>query len=178
MINAVFLDRDGVINAAVVRDGKPYPPTSADDMVVLPGVAVALKLLKQLGYLTIVVTNQPDIARGHTSALEVDAINQALIAQLEIDAFMVCPHDDGENCHCRKPKAGMLLDAAREWNIDLSGSFMVGDRWRDIECGQNAGVRTFFIDYGYQERQPLGYDWRIGSLLEAAQFISRLDTSP
>jgi D-glycero-D-manno-heptose 1,7-bisphosphate phosphatase len=172
---AVFLDRDGVINRVVLREKKPYPPASERELEILPGVADALLQLKAAGFLLIVVSNQPDVARGTSSLSVVESINQALGAALPIDEFKMCYHDSSANCACRKPRPGMLLDAAHKWNIDLSRSFMVGDRWRDTEAGQAAGCDTFFIDYGYDEKQPEQVDHRVGSLLEAAKVILTME---
>lgn len=175
MRKAVFLDRDGVLNAAVVRNGLPYPPANAAEMRVIDGVPQAVAALKRMGYLTIVVTNQPDIARGTTSREAVDAINAKLNESIGVDEFRVCPHDSADHCDCRKPKPGLLLQAATDWGIDLSQSFMVGDRWRDVEAGQQAAVRTFFVSCGYAERQPVGYDWAVASLTEAAAIVEQLN---
>lgn len=168
---AVFLDRDGVINQAIVRDGKPYPPSDADHVVVLPGVPAALHSLKAAGYLLIVATNQPDVARGRQTREQVEAIHARLAEQLPIDDFRVCYHDDGDGCGCRKPKPGLMTDAARDHRIDLAASVMVGDRWRDVEAGQRAGCRTVFVDYGYAERRPDRPDVVTASLHEAATWI-------
>lgn len=168
---AVFLDRDGVINAAVLRDGKPYPPACADDVEILPGVAEALARLKRAGYVLVVVTNQPDVARGATSRAAIDAIHARLAAELPLDAIRACFHDDTDRCHCRKPAPGLLLDAARDLDLDLPGSVMVGDRWRDIEAGRAAGCRTVFINANYRERRPGGFDVELSSLAEAAAWI-------
>lgn len=171
MKRAVFLDRDGVINKAVVRDGKPYPPANVSELEILPGVEDALVKLGQAGYLRIVVTNQPDVARGTTTKEAVEEINDFLASRLPLDDFRTCYHDSADRCGCRKPQPGALLSAARMHGIDLEKSFMVGDRWRDVEAGQRAGCRTCFIDYGYAEKQPEKVDFRVGSLLEAAQII-------
>jgi len=170
----VFLDRDGVLNAAVVRGGRPYPPASVAELTLLPGVRDACRVLKAAGFLLIGVTNQPDIARGSTPAETVAAINNALQAELDIDEFGVCPHDDADGCDCRKPKPGLLLRAAARFDIDLSGSFMVGDRWRDIEAGRRAGCRTVFIDYGYDERRPDSPDLVTGSLADIVPELVRV----
>jgi D-sedoheptulose 7-phosphate isomerase len=151
---AVFLDRDGVLNRAVIRDGKPYPPASVAELDIAAGAENALRELKAQGFKLLVVTNQPDLAKGLATQEDVDAINQKLAAALPVDEFFVCPHVDGDNCDCRKPKAGLLLEGARKHHIDLSASFMIGDRWRDVEAGQNAGCRTVLIDQGYQEKHP------------------------
>lgn len=155
MRRAVFLDRDGVINRSLVRAGKPYAPTQASEFELLPGVATALSRLRQHGFLNIVVTNQPDIATGKQRREDLDALHQRLKTELAIDAIKVCCHVDADDCACRKPKPGLLLEAAQEFNIDLGNSFMVGDRWRDIAAGQRAGCKScFFIDYGYTEKGP------------------------
>ena len=171
MQTAVFLDRDGVINKAVVRDGKPYPPANLAEMEILPGVKAALEGLQEAGYLLIVITNQPDVARGTTSKETVEEINEALAAMLPIDEFRTCYHDSVDGCGCRKPQPGALLSAARLHGIDLARSFMVGDRWRDVVAGQRAGCKTCFIDYGYAEKQPELVDFRVASLSEAARII-------
>jgi len=171
MRRAVFLDRDGVINRSIIRAGKPYPPGHMDELEILPGVPEALERLKAAGFALIVVSNQPDVARGTTTRAHVEAINATLARVLPIDGFSMCYHDSGDGCACRKPNPGMLLDAAKERNIDLALSYMVGDRWRDVEAGQRAGCKTFFIHYGYDEKQPDGYDYRVDSLLEASRII-------
>lgn len=171
MKRAVFLDRDGVINRAIIRNGKPFPPEDLTELEILSGVEDALTSLHRAGYLLIVVTNQPDVARGATTQAAVEKINLFLESLLPLDEIRTCYHDSEDLCGCRKPQPGSLLSAARAHGIDLAKSFMVGDRWRDIEAGQRAGCRTCFIDYGYDEKQPNNEDFRVGSLLEAAQII-------
>lgn len=168
---AVFLDRDGVLNRASVLDGRPYPPPDVEHLEILPGVAAALADLKARGYRLIVVTNQPDVARGTLQVADVERIHAQLAEQLPIDEFCSCFHDSADGCTCRKPKPGMLLDAARRWSIDLAQSYMVGDRWRDVDAGNAAGCRAFLIDYGYDERRPAGPFRRVHSLREAADAI-------
>jgi len=169
---AVFLDRDGVLNQAVVRNGIPYPPANAAELVLAPNAKAALQELKEQGFLLLVVTNQPDVAKGITTRAAVDEINRKLASELPVDDVFVCYHQDSDHCDCRKPKPGMLLDGARKHNVDLAGSFMVGDRWRDVEAGQNAGCHTVFIDGGYEERQPARpADATVHSLKEAADWI-------
>ena len=169
---AVFLDRDGVINQSVVKDGKPYPPSSIDEVKILPGVPEALEKLRGAGFLLICVTNQPDVARGTQSKEVVESIHKFLLKSLCLDEILVCYHDDNDRCRCRKPLPGMLMDAARRFSIDLEKSFMVGDRWRDIEAGQNAGCRTVLIEYGYAERGSSSPpDMKVGLLSEAAAWI-------
>ena len=171
MHRAVFLDRDGVLNHAFVREGKPYPPTNLGELEILPGVVEACEALHKAGFLLIVVTNQPDVAQGTLRREVVDAINQAISDQLPLDDIRVCYHNDTDHCPCRKPKPGLLLAAARDWEIDLSASFMVGDRWKDIEAGRRAGCKTIFVDNKYSEKEPLCPDHRVGSLIEAVHWI-------
>lgn len=170
-IRAVFLDRDGVLVRAAVREGKPYPPASVDELEILPGVERALAALSAAGFRLIVVTNQPDVARGTTSREAVEAIHRRLGAALPIDRFITCYHDGGDGCPCRKPRPGMLHAGAAEYGVDLAASYMVGDRWRDVEAGEAAGCRTLFIDYGYAERRPSRFDARVASLEDAARHI-------
>lgn len=172
MRKAVFLDRDGVINRSEVRGGKPYAPTRAEDFELLPGAAKAMAALRAAGWLVIVVTNQPDLATGKQSRASMDAMHQPLRDGGLVDDIKVCPHVDADNCACRKPRPGMLLDAAREWDIDLAASIMVGDRWRDIEAGQAAGCRNIFVNHGYAEKQPERPDAVVASLAQAQQLIA------
>jgi D-glycero-D-manno-heptose 1,7-bisphosphate phosphatase len=171
MRQAVFLDRDGVINRAMVRDGKPYPPANLTALEILPGVPEAMQTLHKAGWLLIVVTNQPDVARGATQRSDVESMNTYLQQHLPIDEFRTCYHDNGDGCQCRKPSPGALLEAAEVHGIDLNSSYIVGDRWRDTEAGERAGCKTIFIDYGYAEQQPKNFDHRVGSLFEAANII-------
>lgn len=171
MRRAVFLDRDGVINQAVLRNGKPYPPENLSDFLYLPGVSKSIDKLRRAGYLIIVVTNQPDVSKGIQSEEVVNLMHQKIFQDSLCDDIKVCFHLDEDCCSCRKPKPGMLLEAADKWQIDLKSSFMVGDRWRDIEAGNSAGCFSYFIDYQYEERRPLEPGAIVASLEEAAKDI-------
>jgi D-glycero-D-manno-heptose 1,7-bisphosphate phosphatase len=171
MHRAVFLDRDGVLIRASVREGKPYPPANLTELEILPGVSEACNLLHQAGFLLIVVSNQPDVARGNQKLEIVEGMNHALQDHLPLDDIRVCYHDDKDRCACRKPQPGLLLQVAKDWNIDLAASFMVGDRWKDIEAGRRAGCSTVFIDYNYREKKPECQDYRAYSIKEAAAWI-------
>jgi len=168
---AVFLDRDGVINRSHVRDGRPFAPVSLDGLEILPGVPQALQALRDAGFLNIVVTNQPDIATGKQSQETLDAMHARLMDELPLDAIKVCAHVDTDGCSCRKPQPGLLLEVTRDFNIDLAASYLVGDRWRDIEAGQRTGCKCLFIDYGYTEKQPVKPYVAVKSLSEAAGLI-------
>jgi D-glycero-D-manno-heptose 1,7-bisphosphate phosphatase len=169
--SAVFLDRDGVLNAAILQKGVPYPPPNPQELVVLPGVADACRQLHDVGLVLVMVTNQPDVARGSQTLEAVRDINDALQRSVFLDAAYVCPHDDVDQCRCRKPAPGLLLSAAADLDIDLSTSVMVGDRWRDIEAGRSAGCATVHIDHDYDERRPVGADLTVASLPEAVAWI-------
>ncbi|HEY0833587.1 MAG TPA: HAD family hydrolase [Azospirillum sp.] len=170
---AVFLDRDGVLNRAVVRGGRPYPPDTLDDFALLPGVSEAAVALHEAGFLLVVVTNQPDVATGKQDRAVVEAMHARLRAELPLTDIYACYEVDGPACTDYKPKPGMLLAAARDHGIDLAASHMVGDRWRDVGAGRAAGCRTFFIDYGYEESLRDPPDHVVGSLAEAASIILR-----
>ena len=171
MKRAVFLDRDGVLNRSVVRAGRPYAPTSLEEFELLPGVLEALTDLRTAGFVLVVVTNQPDLATGRIRPEVTEAIHQKLRALLPIDDIKVCAHVDADDCSCRKPRPGMLLEAARDWSIDLYRSFIVGDRWRDVSAGKAAGCKTIFVDYGYAEELTDRPDFVVTSLPEAVKII-------
>ncbi len=173
MTRAVFLDRDGVINRALERDAKPFPPRNLNEFEILPEVPTALKKLKAAGFLLVVATNQPDVGRGTLKQETVEQIHAHVVSQLPIDRVEVCFHSGKiENeCDCRKPKPGMLLRAAKELNIDLKQSWMVGDRWRDVDCGYNAGCKTIFVNRGYAEELKYQPDFIVKNLAEAADII-------
>jgi D-glycero-D-manno-heptose 1,7-bisphosphate phosphatase len=174
---AVFLDRDGVINRALERDGKPYAPTVLADFEILPGVLETCRELKQAGFLLVVATNQPDVGRGTLDRKIVEEIHEFMCRELPIDRVEVCYHPgwSESECDCRKPKPGMLLRAAAAMGIDLARSWMVGDRWRDVDCGKAAGCRTVFIDWGYREELRAQPDFRVRNIREVAQIILSAD---
>lgn len=141
---AAFLDRDGVINEEVNYLHEP------EKAVLIPGVAEALNLIHQHGYLAVIVTNQSGIARGMYGEPEMHAVHRKLQELLAAegaswDAVYFCPHPPAAECDCRKPKPGMLLKAAREWQIDPAISFMVGDRTGDITAGRQAGCKAAYL---------------------------------
>jgi len=168
---AVFLDRDGVVNAAVIRDGKPFAPATLAELQIPPGTLDALRRLKEQDFVLVVVTNQPDVARGAQKLEVVEEINRFLQSELPLDDIFVCYHDDADACDCRKPQPGLVFQAAERHGIDLSRSFLAGDRWRDIDAGASAGCKTIWIDHGYAERSPSAPDTRVRSLPEAVDWI-------
>ena len=173
MNRAVFLDRDGVINRAIERDGFPYAPTSLDEFEIYPEVFSACAKLKAAGFLLIVATNQPDVGRGTLKKELVESVHAEMCRELPIDRVEVC-YDSGYGpveSEFRKPKPGMLLRAAADLKIDLAQSWMVGDRWRDIDCGAAAGCKTILIDRHYAEALKQPPDFRVENLLEAVEII-------
>ena len=159
----VFLDRDGVLNRVLVREGKPYPPSTLSELEIPPDVPMALDRLHGAGFRLVVVTNQPDVARGRQTRAGVEAIHAEMRRRLPLDEFRTCFHDDADRCACRKPAPGLLLKAAREHGIDLGASWMVGDAPRDLDAGRAAGCRTVALP------PAAGGDLQARSLAEAVQ---------
>lgn len=166
---AAFLDRDGVLNRAIVRGGRPYAPTSIEAFEILPEAPAAVRRLKQAGFLAIVVTNQKDVGRGIVSQAVMKRMHELLLAAMPLDDILVCTSVNGGWRY--KPDPGMLIEAAARWRIDLSASVMIGDRWRDVGAGRRAGCRTVFIDRGYAETPALTADWVARDLGEAADLV-------
>lgn len=168
-IKAVFLDSDGVLNTAIIKDGKPVAPRTISELEIPAEVKPALEQLKAAGYLLICVTNKPDVERGWMTQAEVDAIYKKIRQDLPLDDIFICY---SEKSDCYKPKPGLLLAASQQYNIDLAQSFMIGDRWRDVEAGQNASCKTIWIDRNYAEKRPNPpASYTCHSLKEAAQWI-------
>ncbi len=170
---AVFLDRDGVLNRSLVRSGRPYAPVHLDHFTLLPNVPEAVCRLREAGFLTIVVTNQPDIATGKQSLETLAEMHRLLREWVPLDDIRICHHADVDRCECRKPKPGLLTGAAHDFGLDLSQSYMVGDRWRDIAAGLAAGCMTVFVDHGYREQRPDRPDAVVADLPEAVEWILR-----
>jgi D-glycero-D-manno-heptose 1,7-bisphosphate phosphatase len=164
-----------VINAVTLRDGVTRPPSSVGDLELLPGVVESCRALADAGYLLLVVTNQPDVARGSQQRAVVEELNDAVRGLLPLTEMLTCYHDDTDGCACRKPRPGMLLDAADRWDIDLRRSFLVGDRWSDVEAGRAAGCVTALVDSGFGSRELCEPDWVVSDLADAARRI--LETS-
>jgi D-glycero-D-manno-heptose 1,7-bisphosphate phosphatase len=156
---------------SIIKNGQPFPPFQVSEVQIIDGVVEGVRLLKKNGFEVVVVTNQPDVARGSITQEAVENINQFLGNRIGLDYFYTCFHDDVNGCLCRKPKSGLLDQAAKDLDLDLNSSFLVGDRWRDIAAGQSAGCICYFIDYSYAERQPEMPYFSVGSLLQAVQHI-------
>lgn len=173
-VRAVFLDRDGVLNDALIRQGKPYPPATLEEFTIAAGAADCMERLKRLGLFLIVVTNQPDVGRGTQSAAIVEQMHARLRESLPLDDILVCYHGDDANCACRKPRPGLLLEAQQRYSMDLSRSFLIGDRWRDIDAGNEAGCTTILIDRQYREQPPRREpDARVPTLPAATGWIQK-----
>jgi D-glycero-D-manno-heptose 1,7-bisphosphate phosphatase len=148
---AVFLDRDGIINRAIIRNGKPYPPNNLNEFTIIPETVTAILNIAKAGYTIIGITNQPDVARGTQSREIVEMFNSLILSTMPVKEIFVCYHDDADECECRKPKPGLILQAVKKYNLDLSQSWMIGDRWKDITAGHAAGLKTIFINYHYMD---------------------------
>lgn len=178
--SAVFLDRDGTLNVQVTRDGRPYPPVNLDEFILYADVVAGCRALKAAGYTLVVVTNQPDVGRGTLAQAVVEAMHERLRQWLpEIERIEVC-YDPGrgEPSRRRKPEPGMVLDAAAALGLDLARSWMIGDRWRDVDCGRRAGLRTVFIDRDYAEDLRAQPDVIVRSFAEAAAAILQSRAAP
>jgi D-glycero-D-manno-heptose 1,7-bisphosphate phosphatase len=177
MARAVFLDRDGVLNVPTIREGLPYPPQDVADFQIYPEAPEACSLLRTAGFLLVLVTNQPDVGRGTQTLEVVHQMNEILLAQIPLDRVEVCTASDASSLDAfrRKPAPGMLLDAAKVLNIDLAASYMIGDRWRDVDCGHAAGCTTIFIERNYTEKLRHAPHHYVADVLEAARLILSLE---
>ncbi len=168
---AVFLDRDGVLNRPVIREGVAASPRRWEDFHLLPGVVEAVTTLKRAGLLAVVVTNQPDIARGLLDVAVLERMHAKLREAVAIDAIYVCCHDDIARCDCRKPKPGLLFHAAEQWKINLNSSFLIGDSWKDILAGQSAACITLLVRSEGQPYSGPSPDFVVSSLVEAVGMV-------
>jgi len=149
MTKAVFLDRDGVINEVLVKNDRAYSPRRFEEFKFIENVYELIRKIKEAGFLSIVVTNQPDIARGKMEISELERMNKAVRDKLPIDDNLVCMHDDIDNCSCRKPKPGMIFKAAKKYEIEIETSFLIGDGWRDMMAASNAGCKGILLKASY-----------------------------
>jgi D-glycero-D-manno-heptose 1,7-bisphosphate phosphatase len=168
---AVFLDRDGTLNRAFERGGVTVPPSDVAELELLPGVGPAVDRLRQAGFVLLIATNQPDVARGSQRKEKVDAINEVVRAELGLHDVLTCYHDTPDRCPCRKPEPGLLLEGARRWNVDVAASYMVGDRWSDVAAGQAAGCRTVLIETPFSKPDRCCPDRVARTLAEAVDWI-------
>jgi D-glycero-D-manno-heptose 1,7-bisphosphate phosphatase len=173
MRKAVFLDRDGVINKTFIKDDKPYAPLIYEELEILPGVKESIVKLKNLNFICLVVTNQPDVSRGKIKKETVIKMNNFLKEEIKLDDFFVCYHDDQDDCKCRKPKSGLLIDAAKKWDVDFKKSYMIGDRWKDVEAGFNVGCKTIFINNNYKETKKIVSNFTTTNLINAVYIIEK-----
>lgn len=167
----MFLDRDGVLNETVLVDGNLAPPRNEDEFRLIEGVVDAVDRLRFAGFVLIVVTNQPDVARGTQTIDVIEAMHEKLRSLIAIDDIVTCVHDDGDACPCRKPKPGMLNGAILRYGLDPTRSFMVGDRWRDVTAGRLAGCTTVLVGPDWESPMPDEPDLRARDLREAADMI-------
>ncbi|MCI0419668.1 MAG: HAD family hydrolase [Acidobacteria bacterium] len=174
---AFCLDRDGVINAVVTCEGRLTSPRTDEEFQILPRVSEAIRQMQSAGFLVIVVTNQPEISRGLVERETVDRFHSRIRSELAIDDIRVCYHDTEDRCSCRKPEPGLLVASAKQWNIRLGQSFLVGDREKDIEAGRRAGCTTMLIRAPYNQGPAATPDFLVESLDHAVK-IALEQTSP
>jgi D-glycero-D-manno-heptose 1,7-bisphosphate phosphatase len=178
MNRSVYLDRDGVLIQHRVVDGKPCAPSNIADIIIQEEVLEACKRLKTAGYLLVMVTNQAAIANGVIDKAQAESINSYLELTLKLDAVEMCSHGQNDNCVCRKPKPYMLEKAAKSLDIDLINSFMIGDRWSDIEAGEKAGCKTIYIkNSNYEDNVLFVPDFIANNLKDAADWILKQETT-
>jgi D-glycero-D-manno-heptose 1,7-bisphosphate phosphatase len=171
MNRAIFLDRDGVLNHAPVKNGVPQSPRTISEIEILPHVLESIQYFKARGFTNVVITNQPDVSRGKAPKNLLESVHNHILAECDLVHSYICWHDDEDRCQCRKPEPGLIFEAAKDLDIDLGNSILVGDRWKDINAGNKAGVKTFFIDRKYQEKSPEPPFETIESLYELCQRI-------
>jgi len=172
---AIFLDRDGIINKVIIRDGKPCSPRKIEEFQLLPNIEECLKIFKEMGFLNIIFTSQPDISRGLLKIEDLKKMHKFIMETLPVDEIKLCPHDDKDNCNCRKPKPGLIIEAAKKWSIDLENSFVIGDTWKDIEAGKAAWCKTILIRRKYNKDFQKDYDFEVNNLKETVEIIKNLN---
>ena len=168
---AFFLDRDGIINKSLIKKGKPFAPKKLSQFKIIKDVDKSLVYLKQLGFINIIITNQPDVRKGNFKLNFLKKINKIIKTKLEIDDIFMCLHTKEDKCKCRKPKKGLILKAKNKWNINLKASYLIGDRWSDIELANKMKLKSFYVDYNYKEKKPKKYDFKVKNLFEATKVI-------
>jgi D-glycero-D-manno-heptose 1,7-bisphosphate phosphatase len=173
MTNAIFLDRDGIINQAIVYNNKPYPPACVAATKLVDGIKELCDYFIKKGFIIIGITNQPDVARKIQTWGEVQNINHYLMSKLPIQEIFTCFHDDDSNCQCRKPKPGLLIKAIEKYDVDIVTSWLIGDRKSDIDVGNKLILRTIFIDYGYDETKPTDADFTVNSVKEIINIFKK-----
>lgn len=167
----VFLDRDGVLNRAFPEGGTTRPPMSVAELELLPGVKESLARLRAAGFVLVVVTNQPDVARGKQTREAVEEINAVMRAELPLLDVFACYHDGADKCHCRKPKPGLLTDAAKKHDLDIDTAFLVGDRWSDIVAAHTAGCRAVLIETPFSNPERCRADHTATDIADATEWI-------
>ena len=176
---ALFIDRDGVLNKLKEENGNLYSPHRLEEFKVLPKISQAIRKAKSLGFITILITNQPDVSRGKITLTELDKMHKLLLKKTLIDDIFICPHDSHFQCHCRKPKNGLIKMAIKKWDIDIKNSFLVGDTWKDIYAGFNSGCKTILVrnpqnyDKHFWSKSDIRYDWSTKNLYDAVKKIEQ-----
>lgn len=171
---AFFFDRDGILNKAIVKNGKPYSPKFPYQLKKNYEILDLIQYLKKQNFILIVITNQPELRRGGLSKYSSIFMNFLTQKYFLIDEIFVCGHDKKDKCKCRKPKNGMLRSAAKKWNIDLKKSFLIGDRWKDIEAGNSVECKTIYIDYNYNEKKPKLYNYKFHNIQNMVKKMKKI----
>lgn len=174
MQGALYLDRDGILNKVVMRDGIVGSPRDKTEFEILEDAHYLTELAYDLGFKSIVVSNQPDVERGLMTLEKLEIINDLLKDELLIEHIEFCTSSDDDN-HDRKPNPGMLLDTAHMYKINLEESFFVGDGWKDVEAGKRAGVKTILLQTDYNKEIHGSADYNCNSIKEIVELIKSLN---
>ena len=174
MLNkAFFFDRDGIVNKSVLIENKPYPPKNIDDVIINEEIKDLMCYLKGR-YYVFVITNQPDFSRGKVKKKDIQLVNSYIQNRLPIDEICTCFHDNHHNCNCRKPKIGFFKYLQKKYSINMKSSFMIGDRKSDIDAGNNAGCKTIFVDFNYNETKPDNQTFTVSNLSELKILVKEI----
>jgi len=173
---SLFLDRDGIINKSIILNRKPYSPRSLEEFEIFEGIDLLLNQISKLGFLLIVITNQPDLATNHITKSTLNKFHQLISDKINISKFYVCEHTSLDNCSCRKPRTGLIKNAVKDYNLDLSKSYFIGDRWKDIDAANSDGIYSIFVDYNYKEKLKTKPKKIVNSSVTACEFIITLES--
>ena len=168
---AVFLDRDGIINVPIKIDNKPKAPLKYEHFQFTKNIKQMINNLKSFEVEIIVITNQPELSNNELSYSELNKMHLRIHNELGIKNIYICPHILEDNCNCKKPKNGMLIEASKDLNIDLENSIMIGDRWSDVASGNSTKTKCIFVDYNYDEKIPTGVFTSVSNVQEAFNLV-------
>src|SRR2546425_1474666 len=172
MKRAVFIERDGILNEVGVGPKNPIVPLTLEEFRIKKEAEPSLKKLKKAGFVLIVTSNQPGLSRGYQSRRELDRMHDLVKRCFPIDDLMICPHDESDHCPCRKPRPGLLIEAAFKWHLNLDHSFVISDKWQDAEAARTAGCTSLLLKSPYVGQ--VHHDFVLSDLETIVEKILRL----